>query len=117
MGFFPNHGSAQHVAEGVVGEHNEINVEVVALGWSVTQLLRGRVYNEKEQFIGYVHDAFVLPNGETSFVIVNVAGFLNLGSKLVALPVEAFSVTSESNLLLPGATEESLKSLPTFIYP
>lgn len=106
----------KHIAGGVLITHTEINVGLVADGWSLVQLLRGNVYNEKEEFVGYVHDAIVTPQRETSYVIVNVAGFLGLPSKLVALPAEAFSVTDEQNLLLPNATKELLEQMPDFTY-
>ncbi len=108
--------SAQHVAGGIVLEYNDLDVAVIANGWSVIQLLRGSVYNEQGDFVGYVHDAIVLPGGDTPFVIVNVAGFLNLGSKLVALPTAAFGLTPMGDLVLPNATKDNLAALPTFYY-
>ncbi|MEP3046427.1 MAG: PRC-barrel domain-containing protein [Roseibium sp.] len=107
---------SQHTAGGVLITHTEINVGLVAEGWSIVKLLRGKVYNEKDEFVGYVHDAIVTPEGETSFVIVNVAGFLNVGTRLIALPTAAFEVKDDSDLLLPMATKESLATLPAFIY-
>jgi len=105
-----------HIAGGVIIAHTEINIRMVAKGWSVAQLLRGNVVNEKDEFVGYVHDAIVTPTGETSYVIVNVAGFLGIPVKLIALPSSAFSVVDNKNLLLPGATKENLKALPAFRY-
>ncbi len=105
-----------HIAGGVIIAHTEINIGMVAKGWSVAQLLRGNVVNEKDEFVGYVHDAIVTPTGETSYVIVNVAGFLGIPVKLIALPSSAFSVVDNKNLLLPGATKENLKALPAFRY-
>lgn len=105
-----------HIAGGVIIAHTEINIGMVAKGWSVAQLLRGNVVNEKDEFVGYVHDAIVTPTGETSYVIVNVAGFLGIPVKLIALPSSAFSVVDNKNLLLPGATKKILKALPAFRY-
>ena len=106
----------KHVAGGVMMSHTEINIGMVAEGWSAVQLLRGNVYNEKNEFIGYVHDAIVTPQGETSYVIVNVAGFLGVPVKLIALPAGAFEVTDRKNLRLPNATRDMLKKLPEFRY-
>ena len=106
----------KHIAGGVSLVHTEINIGMVAEGWSVVQLLRGHVINEKNEFIGYVHDAIVTPQGETSYVIVNVAGFLGIPTKLVALPASAFEVTINKNLRLPNATKDMLKKLPAFQY-
>ena len=108
--------SAQHAAGGVVVEYNDLDIAVIANGWSILKLLRGNVYNAEEEFVGYVHDAIVLPDGVTSFVIVNVAGFLNLGEKLVALPAKAFAIRGDGHLILPNATKDNLKALPRFYY-
>jgi len=89
---------------------------VVASGWSVVNLLRGNVHNAGGDFVGYVHDAIVLPDGEATFVIVNVAGFLNIGEKLIALPAAAFEITPDGDLLLPNATKDNLRNLPRFHY-
>lgn len=114
--FSPVSTSAQHAAGGIILEYNDLDVALIANGWSVVQLLRGNVYNQQGDFVGYVHDAIVLPDGETPFVIVNVAGFLNLGSKLVALPTAAFGLTPMGDLILPNATKDNLAALPTFYY-
>lgn len=108
--------SAQHAAGGIIVEYNDLDVAVIADGWSVVQLLRSGVYNQQGDFVGYVHDAIVLPGGDAPFVIVNVAGFLNLGSKLVALPTAAFGLTPMGDLVLPNATKDNLAALPTFYY-
>lgn len=108
--------SAQHVAGGVIIEYNDIDMAIVANGWSVMDLLRGNVHNDLGDFIGYVHDAIVTPDGQTTFVIINVAGFLNIGDKLVAIPSLAFEVNDDGDLVLPFATKDALKSLPQFKY-
>lgn len=108
--------SAPHVAGGVVVEYNNLDIALVASGWSVVKLLRGDVYNSAGDFVGYVHDALVLPDGDTTFVIVNVAGFLNIGEKLIALPAGAFEINPDGDLVLPNATKDNLKGLPRFYY-
>ena len=108
--------TAQPVAGGIVVEYNNIDIAVVASGWSVIDVLRGHVYNSSDEFVGYVHDAIVLPDGSTSYVIVNVAGWLNIAAKLIALPVEAFGIRNDGNLVLPNATKDNLKALPRFYY-
>ncbi|MBV1887641.1 MAG: PRC-barrel domain-containing protein [Parvibaculaceae bacterium] len=112
----PVAATAQHKAGGVIVEYNNLDIALIADGWSVLSLLRGNVYNDLGDFIGYVHDAIVLPGGDTTFVIVNVAGFLNIGDKLVALPATAFEINPDGDLVLPNALKENLKKLPTFYY-
>ncbi|WP_186766380.1 hypothetical protein [Falsiphaeobacter marinintestinus] len=47
-------------------------------------------------------------------MIVNVAGVINIGEKLIALPVAAFEISADGDLVLPNATKGNLKSLPRF---
>jgi hypothetical protein len=107
---------AQHVAGGILLEYKNLDIAVVAGGWSVVELLRGSVYNEIGDFVGYVHDAIVLPGGNTTFVIINVAGFLNVGHKLVAIPTAALGIKDSGDLVLPNATKDNLSGLPSFHY-
>jgi hypothetical protein len=112
----PSPSAAQHVAGGVVVEYNNLDIALVANGWSAVELLRGNVYNDLGDFVGYVHDAIVLPDGDATFIIVNVAGFLNIGEKLVALPAGAFGINDDGDMVLPNATKDALKALPKFRY-
>lgn len=105
-----------HAAGGIIAEFQDIDIALVTEGWSVVELLRGNVYNDIGEFIGYVHDAIVTPDGETTFVIVNVAGFLNVGQKLVAIPTKGFELRRDGNLVIPMATREALNALPEFRY-
>ena len=107
---------AQHAAGGIIAEIKDIDIAIVAEGWSVVQILRGGVYNDLGEFVGYIHDAIVTQDGESTFVIVNVAGFLNIRDKLVAVPTIGFELRDDGNLILPGATKEALKALPAFRY-
>jgi hypothetical protein len=43
--------------------------------------------------------------------VVSVGGFLGMDSKYVGVPYSLF-VVDDKQMLLPGATQESLKSLP-----
>ncbi|WP_299923541.1 PRC-barrel domain-containing protein [uncultured Pelagimonas sp.] len=105
-----------HVAGGVKLEYQDLDVQIIALGWSMKELLRGKVYNEQGKLVGYVNDAILSQDGQATFVIVNVAGFLNVGHKLIALPTPAFALTDSGDLVLPNATKDALESLPPFHY-
>ena len=50
-----------------------------------------------------------------SYAIVSVGGFLGIGKRLVAIPVEQLR-DEKGKLILPGATKEALKALPEFQY-
>ena len=108
--------TAQTVGETVLGV--EVNVaKVVTEGYSAKKLIGANVHNGQDKSIGYVHDLILAPNGELSLAIVEVGGFLGLGSKWVAVPAEMFEPGKKANIVvLPKATEAELKKIPAFKY-
>ena len=90
-------------------------VDVVANGWRASKLLRASVYNDSDQRIGKVGDLIIAPDGSLSVAIVDVGGFLGLGTHHVAIPIEQFSQVTPK-IILPGATKDALKQLPEFKY-
>ena len=108
--------TAQTVGETVLGV--EVNVaKVVTEGYSANKLIGANVHNSQDKSIGYVHDLILAPSGELSLAIVEVGGFLGLGSKWVAVPADMFEPSSKNNIVvLPKATEAELKKIPAFKY-
>ncbi|MEM1432215.1 MAG: PRC-barrel domain-containing protein [Pseudomonadota bacterium] len=103
------------VGETVLGV--EVNVATVASkGYSANALIGAAVHNESDQTIGKVHDLIVGVEGEVSLAIVEVGGFLGLGSKWVAVPAHMFEPGPERDVTLEGASEAALKSMPAFRY-
>jgi hypothetical protein len=47
--------------------------------------------------------------------VLSVGGFLGIGTKYVVVPYSTLEV-HDKRMVLPGATKESLKSLPEFKY-
>ena len=96
-------------------------MDVVIAGWSVQKdLLRKAVVNEKNEKIGAITDIVVSPNPDArlpavSFAIIGVGGFLGMGKRDVAIPMEQLKL-QDKKLVLAGATKEALKALPEFEY-
>jgi hypothetical protein len=90
-----------------------VNVQAVALGYRVSQLIGRPVSNGKED-IGKIDD-FVIGRDKVLFVIIGVGGFLGIGQKLVVAPYNRLTVTPQ-RVVLPGATKEALRRLPEFKY-
>ena len=83
-------------------------------GWSVKRtILNQSVYNEKDERIGSVDDIIVSPDKALSDAIINAGGFLGLTKHNVAIPVSQFKLV-KNKLVLPGATNETLKAAPEF---
>ena len=108
--------TAQTVGETVLGV--EVNVaKVVTEGYSANKLIGANVHNDQDKSVGYVHDLILAPSGELSLAIVEVGGFLGLGSKWVAVPADMFKPGQKDNIvILPKATAEELKKIPAFKY-
>ncbi|SPH18268.1 hypothetical protein DEA8626_01800 [Defluviimonas aquaemixtae] len=95
----------------------EVHVEsVVANGYSANKLIGQTVHNDQKKEVGMVHDLIVGTGGDVSLAIVEVGGFLGMGSKWVAVPAGLFEPGPKAELVLPGATEAKLKEMPAFRY-
>jgi sporulation protein YlmC with PRC-barrel domain len=89
---------------------------VVTNGWSVKKQIMGKaVYNDKNQKIGKVYDLIVAPDKAISYAIIAVGGFLGIDKHDVAIPVNQFKL-AKGKIILPGATKDALKALPSFQY-
>lgn len=95
--------------------------EAVVLGWSAKRELLGKaVTNDKNEKIGKIDDLIIAPgkDGSTpsaSFAIIGVGGFLGIGNRDVAIPMEQLKLQNKQ-LILSGATKDALKAMPPFVY-
>jgi sporulation protein YlmC with PRC-barrel domain len=89
--------------------------QAVAVGNRASKLIGAPVHNEEGEKIGSIDDLIISPDHSVSFAIVSVGGFLGLGSRLVAIPVDQLR-EDKDRLMLPGATKEALAKLPEFKY-
>jgi sporulation protein YlmC with PRC-barrel domain len=92
-----------------------IETDAVATGWRASKLMHADVYNETNQKIGKIDDFIVSPDGKLSMAVLDVGGFVGLGSHRVAIPVEQLGKVAPK-VVLKGATKEALKALPEFRY-
>jgi hypothetical protein len=65
--------------------------------------------------VGDVDDIIIAPDKAISYAIMCVGGFLGLGEHDVAIPFNQFK-RGDGRFVLPGATKNTLKALPTFNY-
>jgi sporulation protein YlmC with PRC-barrel domain len=89
--------------------------QAIAVGHRASKLIGAPVYNEQGERVGSIDDLIVTPDRALSYAIVSVGGFLGLGGRLVAIPVEQIRV-EQDKLVLPGATKEALQKVPEFKY-
>lgn len=106
---------AQTPVAGTIGVTVEEG-KVLAKGWSIKKDILGMdVYNDANDKVGTVEDILVTPEKATSYAIVGVGGFLGMGEREVAIPVNQFKMNNK-RIVLHGATKEALKNLPEFKY-
>jgi uncharacterized protein YrrD len=103
------------VGETILGV--EVNVaKVQAAGYSANQLIGADVQNETGARVGAVHDLIIAPEGAVSLAIMEVGGFIGIDSKWIAVPADMFEPADDGHFILPKATEEELKKMPSFRY-
>jgi len=88
----------------------------LAHAWSIKNDILGKdVYNEAREKVGAVEDLIVTPDNAVSYAIVGAGGFLGMARHDVGVPVKQFKIT-DKHILLPGATKEAVKAMPSFKY-
>jgi sporulation protein YlmC with PRC-barrel domain len=91
-------------------------VKTLARGWSAKKQILGKpVYNDQDERVGEVEDLIIAPDKSLSYAIIGVGGFLGLGTYHVAVPVSQFH-SGDGKIVLPGATKDTLKAMPPFVY-
>ena len=88
----------------------------IAMGWSVKKSLMGKtIYNEQGQKVGKVEDLIISPDKSVSYIIVGAGGFVGIGRHDVAIAIEQIQDRA-GKLIIPGATKDTIKALPSFEY-
>jgi PRC-barrel domain len=85
-------------------------------GWRASKTIGSSVYNDQNQQIGSIDDLVLSNDNKVTLAILSVGGFLGIGSKLVAVPYDHLNVGQDRRVTMPGASKETLNSLPNFTY-
>jgi sporulation protein YlmC with PRC-barrel domain len=93
-----------------------VDVVAVADGYRASKLRGTTVVNSKNEKVGEIDD-LVVGKDRVLFAILQVGGFLGLGSRLIAVPYTSLQINGDgSRIVLPGATKQQLEQLPEFKY-
>ena len=87
----------------------------VATGYRTSKVVGSTVINEANETVGTIDDLIVTPTEKVPFAVLSVGGFLGMGTKYVVVPFSSLQVKGKQ-MVLPGATKDSLKALPDFKY-
>jgi PRC-barrel domain len=94
-----------------------VDVTAVAEGYRASRLRGTTVLGSGNQKIGHLDDLVVSKNGDVLFAIIQVGGFLGVGSHFVAVPYSSLQISDDGRrIVLPGATKQQLESLREFKY-
>ncbi len=83
---------------------------------SATSINGTNVKNTKGESIGEIKDLMIdWNNGKVEYAVLSFGGFLGMGDKLFAIPLEAFTFDSvDSEEAVIDVTKESLDNAPGF---
>lgn len=80
-----------------------------------SELIGKNVTNPKGEGLGEIKDLVVdTTSGKVQYAVISFGGFLGLGDKLFAYPLEKFERTTERGKLVLNVDKESMKSAPGF---
>ena len=82
-------------------------------GWvSVGEVLGAPVVNETGDEVGEIKDVVMKDN--TYYAVLSVGGFLGLGDKNVAIPLDDLKLGEDEAYLMSAQTEEQLEQMPAY---
>ena len=92
------------------------DIDQPAPGWSVKKSILGKfVYNEQGEKVGKVQDLIIDPTRNVSYLIIGAGGFIGVGRHDVAVPASMIKAL-DGKIVLPGATKDVVKAMPSFEY-
>ena len=93
----------------------KVDPQSLATGYRTSKVVGSTVVNGANETVGTIDDLIVTADEKVPFAVLSVGGFLGMGTKYVVVPYNLFEV-HDKQMVLPGATKESLKRLPEFKY-
>jgi sporulation protein YlmC with PRC-barrel domain len=86
-------------------------------GFLASSVIGRSVYSSAKENIGDINDLIVGEKGEVKAAIIGVGGFLGMGEKDVAVPLDKLSMTKDENgieMMTITASREELEAAPAF---
>ncbi len=107
----------QAFAQGVQQTVTLVKIDPLSLttGYRTSKVVGSAVVNEANETVGTIDDLIVTPADKIPFAVLSVGGFLGMGTKYVVVSFSSLEV-KDKQMLLRGATKESLKALPEYKY-
>jgi len=82
---------------------------------SSSSLTGQNVYNLKDESIGDIKDLMIDPNNaEVLYAVLSFGGFMGIGNKLFAIPLEALQFSGKDDNIRLDVSKEKLENAPSF---
>lgn len=82
---------------------------------SASTIAGQKIYNAKKETLGKVEDVVLdLDAGKVAYVVLSFGGFLGIGDKLFAVPLQALTADSKEECFHLDITKEKLENAPGF---
>lgn len=82
---------------------------------SASSLKGTKVRNASDEDLGDIEDLMInTADGSVEYVVVSFGGFLGMGDKLFAVPMQAFSIDTNNEHMILNETKDRLKNAPGF---
>lgn len=82
---------------------------------SASSLKGTKIRNASDEDLGDIEDLMInTADGSVEYAVVSFGGFLGMGDKLFAVPLQAFKVDTDNEKLILNETKDRLKSAPGF---
>jgi sporulation protein YlmC with PRC-barrel domain len=66
---------------------------MAAHGWKASDLIGASIYTMRDEEKGKIKDLMIGPDGKIAYAAVSFGGFLGIGDKLFAVPMDAIHIT------------------------
>lgn len=82
---------------------------------SAAQLVGTKVVNTEGEPLGMIKDLMIdLDDAQIAYAVLSFGGFLGLGDKLFAIPLEALTFSSQDHTVILDVDKDVLKNAPGF---
>ncbi|MGF1609915.1 MAG: PRC-barrel domain-containing protein [Kiloniellales bacterium] len=82
---------------------------------SADQIIGADIRNPQNEDLGEIDDiVLATAEGESSYAIITHGGFLGMGEKRIAVPMQKLKVTSDRDVFVLNMSEDRLESAPSF---
>lgn len=82
---------------------------------SASSIIGDSVKNSKGEDLGKIEELMIdTTNGVVTYAVVSFGGFLGMGDKLFAIPLQQMSLNTEKKCLILDVPKEKLENAPGF---